>query len=496
MFWPRGKVLGGSSILNYMVYARGNKLDFDQWDALGNTGWSFQDVLPYFKKSEDNHNDLIAQDVEYHSQGGPLTVESIPFKTKLADAFVQTLKDEGYPIRDDINGANQTGVTLIQATIRNGARCSTNKAFLQSAESRENLIILKNSFVTKILFNEKKQAYAVLFEDHLGNQSRRAIALREIILSAGAINTPQLLMLSGIGPREQLESLGIEIIADLPGVGENLQDHVGTFALSWTINQSLSIMPDRLTKEDFYEFQHNGAGILTSPGAGVESIAFINTKYADVNGNWPDIELIFLSSSPVSDKLQSSPRVLGFNNDIWEKYYLPNNEKDTFSIVPILLRPKSIGNIRLRSKDPKVHPIINPNYFSDPYDLAVLADAMRKVFEIGNSAEFQKYGAQLFEGASPGCENFTLYSDEYWKCLISHQTMTIFHCSGTAKMGSGDDPMAVVDSQLRVYKVSGLRIADASVMPKVTSGHTNAPAIMIGENAADIIKASWSATFG
>ncbi|KAF7993308.1 hypothetical protein HCN44_006368 [Aphidius gifuensis] len=483
--WPRGKVLGGSSVLNAMVYVRGNKNDYDNWEKLGNRGWAYKDVLPYFIKSEDNRNPYLANS-PYHGTGGLLTVQESPWRTPLSIAFLQAGIQLGYK-NQDINGDNQTGFMITQSTIRRGNRCSTAKAFLRPVKSRKNLHITMNSHVLKLLFNKDKRVTGI---ELLKNDKKIIIKVRrEVILSAGAIGSPQLLMVSGIGPKEHLKEFDIPVLSNLR-VGDNLQDHVGLGGLTYIIDEPLTFKKSRFQNfPTAIEYILNERGAMTS--SGVEGIAFVNSRYNDKSIDWPDIQFHFTPSSINSDGGQQIKKILGLRDSVYNTMYKPLHDAETYMLLPLLLRPLSTGWIRLKSKDPKIYPDINPNYFTHKKDMDILVDAINIAMELSNTTAFQRFGTRPLKILMPGCQKYLFNSYDYWECAIRHFTFTIYHPSGTCKMGPANDPTAVVDSRLRVYGVKGLRVADASIMPKIVSGNPNAPIIMIGEKASDMIKEDW-----
>ncbi|XP_015597064.1 glucose dehydrogenase [FAD, quinone] isoform X3 [Cephus cinctus] len=490
--WTRGKVLGGSSVLNTMLYIRGNRRDFDQWESFGNPGWGFEDVLPYFKKSQDQRNPYLARNTKYHSTGGYLTVQDAPYNTPLGVAFLQAGEEMGYDIVD-VNGEQQTGFAFYQYTMRRGTRCSAAKAFVRPVRLRANLHISLWSHVTKVLIDpQTKRAYGVEFIRE--GRKRVVYARKEVILAAGAINSPQLLMLSGIGPRSHLEEVGIPVIQDSPGVGQNLQDHIAVGGLAFLIDYEISIVMNRLVNvNSALRYAVTEDGPLTS-SVGLEAVAFISTKYANKTDDWPDIEFMLTSSSTNSDGGTQVKNAHGLTDEFYNEVFGKINNRDVFGVFPMMLRPKSRGFIKLKSSNPLDYPLMYHNYLTHPDDVGVLREGVKAAIAFGETTTMRRFGARFHSKPLPNCKHIPQFTDEYWNCAIRQYTMTIYHMSCTAKMGPPSDPMAVVDPELRVYGVQGLRVIDASIMPTITNGNINAPVIMIGEKGSDLIKAQWLAS--
>ncbi|XP_015512595.1 glucose dehydrogenase [FAD, quinone]-like [Neodiprion pinetum] len=480
--WPRGKTLGGTSTLNYMIHTRGGKEDYENWAKMGNKGWSWNEVLPYFKKSE-RFDIPELNNSTWHNRQGHVCVEYVPYHSPLANVFLRAGERLGYPIVD-YNGANQIGFSFIQVNMDKGARCSAAKAYLR--DQRPNLHVMTNARVTKILFDENKRAYGVEYVRR--KKFHQVRCSREVVLSAGTIDSAKLLMLSGIGPKEHLEELGIPVLKDSK-VGYNLYEHVGFLGLSFLVNQSVTLLPRQLARPGvLLDYVMNRKGPMTIPG-GAEALAFIRSKYAQ--DERPDIELLFASGSLHSDNGLTLRRALGITDELYNAVYKPIEGRDAWSIWPIVQNPRSVGRIKLKSKDPFQSPIIDPNFFSHPADLEIILEGVKLAINISQSEPFRKYGSRLHDIKIPGCRTLPFGTDDYWRCAIKHLPSMMNHEIGTAKMGPASDVDAVVDPQLRVHGVTGLRVADASIMPAIPTGHSNAVIYMIGEKAADMIKQTW-----
>nr|CAH7751445.1 unnamed protein product [Callosobruchus chinensis] len=493
--WPRGKVLGGSSVLNAMLYIRGNKKDYDRWRDLGNPGWGYEDVLPYFKKSEDMRIPELRDDY-YHGKNGYLTVEHFRYHSPMAQWYLDAAREMGYDVLD-VNGAQQTGFTLSHGTLKEGLRCSTAKGFLRPIKNRTNLHISMHSTVEKVLIhNDTKQAYGVIFNKF--GIKRTVYSDREVILSAGSLASPHLLMLSGVGPKSHLGEHGIDVLVDSPGVGENLQDHVamgGATYLFDPLDKNKSSMysfqlPEVFSTETINKFaqQHDGP-IYWLPES--EVMGFVSTKYQDEDEDWPDIQYFITAYADSTDGGLFSKRAIGLTDEYYSAVYEEILYKEAFNIITLLMRPKSKGRLRLKDNNPNSKILIYPNYYSDPQDIKVMVEGAKIGHNLTRMPALQKYNTTINKLKMPDCVNFEFLSDEYWACQAKHYTLTIYHPIGTAKMGPDDDPMAVVDSRLNVRGVKNLRVVDCSVMPYITTGNTNAPVIMIAEKASDMIKEDW-----
>ncbi|CAH0405863.1 unnamed protein product [Chilo suppressalis] len=491
-FLPRGKVLGGSSVLNFLIYQRGHPDDYDDWAKMGNHGWSYSEVLPYFKKSE-NIKISSLRNSTYHGRGGYLDIEYAPYKSPLERLFKRAGEELGYEWRDP-NGEQVIGFSKPQATMRNGRRCSTSKAFLEPIRFRRNLKVSKHSMVNKILIDPRtKTSYGVELTKQM--KRIRVRALREVILAAGSIGSAQLLMVSGVGPEEHLREMEIEPVVNLP-VGYNLQDHVTFSGNAFIVNDSSLTVNDMLAASPLSAIAYlAGRGPLTLPG-GAAGLAFTRSPYAmdDHSPTRPDIELVMGGGSLAGDLLGILRSLLGVTDQWYYRMYssLPMRvRQNTFSINPVLIRPRSIGRLKLRSGNFSDHPSIKMNYFDDPKDLKALVNGVRLIQQVIGTSAFQQYETRLHDVPFPGCENVLFDSDQYWECAIMQTAITLDHQVGTCKMTPAGDPSGVVSPRLLIHGMRGLRVADASIIPRIPAAHTNAPVIMIAEKAADLIKEDW-----
>ena len=451
--WPRGKVLGGSSSLNGLLYVRGQPQDYDRWAQMGNKGWSWDDVLPLFKRSEKNERGAD----DFHGDQGPLSVSNMRIQRPITDAWVAAAQSAGYPFNPDYNGANQEGVGFFQLTAKNGRRCSSAVAYLNPVKSRPNLHIITHAQVDRVVI-EGRRAVGVEYTDRAGKKNF-VKARKETILSGGAINSPQLLMLSGVGEAKQLIENGIEVKQDLIGVGKNMQDHLQARLVykthEPTLNDEVSSLFGQAKIGLKYMMFRSGPMTMAASLA----TGFVKSR--------PDLE---------TPDIQFHVQPLSAEN--------PGKGADKFSAFTMSvcqLRPESKGEIRLKSGDPRAYPAIIPNSLSTKTDCDTVVAGVNIARNIARHAPLT---SKISVEHRPHPE---LPLDDYDATLdwARNNTASIYHPTGTCKMGQGEG--AVVDERLRVHGISGLRIADCSIMPEIVSGNTNAPAIMIGEKASDLI---------
>jgi choline dehydrogenase-like flavoprotein len=455
-YQPRGKTLGGSSSINAMLYVRGDKWDYDHWAELGNEGWSYDEILPYFKRAETNERGGD----DFHGDEGPLNVADLRSPLKIGEVFMDAAKELQLPVNEDFNGADQEGVGYYQVTQKNGERWSAAKGYLTPNLNRPNLDVITNAPATKLLM-EGKTVIGVQYKKD--GKTHDIKAAQEVILSGGAFATPQLMLLSGIGPADAITPFGIEHVHELPGVGENLQDHIDyVSAYRSDSRDTLGISAGGAIDviKSIFEWRKSRTGMITTTCA--EAGAFLKT---DPTLEVPDFQLHFVISM-----LDDHARKTHFGNG--------------FSCHCCVLRPKSRGTVRLNSSNPSAAPRIDPNFLGHPDDIDVLLKGVKEMERILHAPAFEDYrGKPLYE--------VDLSSDEAIIDAIRSRADTVYHPVGSCKMGVDD--MAVVDPELKVHGIDGLRVVDASVMPTLIGGNTNAPTIMIAEKAVDMIKASASA---
>lgn len=459
MFWPRGKTLGGSSSSNAMCYIRGHAQDYDEWAAAGCEGWAYKDVLPYFKRAQNQERGAD----EYHGVGGPLNVADLRSPNPLCEAFVAAGVEAGHPLNKDFNGPQQEGVGLFQVTQINGQRCSTAKGYLDPVRHRPNLTIITGTRATRVQIAEGGAPRATGVQYLQFGRQCIVAARQEVILSAGAIFSPQLLMLSGVGDAGELQGHGIACIRHLPGVGQNLQDHLDVMVVHDALEPlSYNLGLNNLLKGPWFlmRYLRHRDGMLSTNGA--EGCGFIKSDSAQAI---PDLQFHFTPA-----KLKDHGRDLRFLTT------------HGFSLHVCNLRPKSRGSITLSSVDPLAPPRINANYLAHPDDMAHMINGVKHARRVLASAAMDRYRGQE---VLPG---YAVQSDAEIEAFVRAHAESIYHPAGTCKMGV--DNMAVVDAEMRVRGVAGLRVVDASAMPTLIGGNTNAPVVMMAERAADFIKAT------
>lgn len=486
-YWPRGKTLGGSSSINAMFYVRGHREDFNEWNNMGNEGWSYEEVLPYFKKSQALHDNFISEDekLKFHNEDGLLNVGRHTGSHNLSNVILNAYKEIGVPIIQDLSGKDTVGALKTLATAYNGRRQSTARAFLTPARERNNLFVLKKTLVTKIIFKENSKV-AMGIEVQKDTEINIIKVRKEVILSAGAINSPQLLMLSGIGPRDHLEEMGIDIVEDLP-VGLNLQDHV---VASNLINLNIDMLPlDKETYSVFMtEFVTKQTGFFTNLGP-TEVISFINVF--DLYDTVPNIQYHHILLPPKSKEILDIYKAHEYDDDTLNIIYELNEQYPLLLFLSVLLKPNSLGVIKLKSKDPYEKPLINANYFDDAFDVETIVQSMEFVSNLTETFPLKQFNATLVRLPLTSCEGFSFKSKEYFECVARHLTSTLYHPVGTVKMGPYEDVTSVVGPDLKVHGMLNLRVADASIMPRIVRANTNAATIMIGEKVSDMIKDYW-----
>ncbi|XP_053689985.1 glucose dehydrogenase [FAD, quinone]-like [Sabethes cyaneus] len=483
--WPHGRGVGGSTIINYMIYTRGNRRDYDGWARAGNPGWSWEEILPYHIKAE-RANIRDFDNNGFHGKSGPLSVEDCPFRSKISHAFVRSAQQAGYPYLD-YNAGEHIGVSYLQANTERGFRVTSGTAYLTNITNRKNLHILTKAWVTKLLIDpDSKVTKGVRFT----RNKRHFIveARQEVILSAGAFESAKLLMLSGVGPLQHLTELNIPIVTDLP-VGEILYEHPGVFGPIYLIRNPIDNfiqLDDNINWRNLIKLL-NGRGVFTTNS--VESLMYLKTPFAaSPDPGLPDIEIMQAFTSIDFDSGPGTALAFRLTNETYDGYFRPIQNIRSFQYLPMLLKPRSRGKLRLKSQNPFQHPSFDFQYFSDDRDIQALVYGMQEAIRVTSQQAFQELGVELYSRPVPGCEQHQFNSYDYWHCHVRTLTATFHHQVGTCKMGPASDPEAVVDARLRVYGISRLRVVDIGVVPEPPAAHTSAISFVIGEKAADMIK--------
>ncbi|XP_055691149.1 glucose dehydrogenase [FAD, quinone]-like [Lutzomyia longipalpis] len=488
-FWPRGKMLGGSSSINGMFYVRGNEDDYNGWEAIGNPSWGFENVLKYFKKSEANRDPEIAEANEgyYHSTDGLMSVELFRDNETLNNDFIQIAKEMGFQFVKDINAKDHIGFTFSQGTLKAGVRESTATAFLSPAKDRTNLNVVKYAHVKNLEIDDNGVVSGVKMILR-GEEELKAYARKEVILSAGTINSPQILMLSGIGPAAHLEEMGIPVIKDLQ-VGKNLQEHASVQIMIKLTKLTDNSASQTDVLKSFFEYLTQHTGMLATTGT-VQTVGYVNVH--DPLSNYPDFQYYhYTFKKGQTTEISSLFNVYDYVDELIDLAKAQVEESDVVLMLIALLTPKSRGEILLRSSEPTEKPKIYANFLSDNEDVVSFVKAIQLYLKFLDTPTYKSYGAELVVIPIPECDALDFNSDDYWACYCKYIVSSIFHPVGTNKMGPDTDPDAVVDPRLKVKGTEGLRVVDASIMPVIPRGNTNAPTIMIGEKASDFIKEDW-----
>ncbi|XP_044763984.1 glucose dehydrogenase [FAD, quinone]-like [Coccinella septempunctata] len=473
--WPRGKLLGGCSSINAMLYIRGNENNYNTWENEGNEGWNYENVMKAFKENEK----LVAQNLQqYDTYGkdGLLPLTNYRVNETIRDVILESVKELGYPVLE------YEGLGFFESlqTIENGTRANAAKVFLGAVSKSQKLKLATNAYVQKILIDEnKKEAEGV--EVKIGDKTMKVYADKEVILSAGALNSPQILMLSGVGPKQHLEDKGIKVIKDLM-VGHNLQDHLIYWLYSKLNDDALK---STVIEEELFSYFSRRQGEFSN--VGITNInGFINTKH---RSNYPDIQYTYMTIRKNDlDTLNLIMELINMNKKVWDNLKLANAKNHLLLTIIVLLQPQSRGRVLLDSKDPLSSPVLRTGYLTDDgQDTETILRGIRIAEAQLKTKAFKKLNAEVLDVGIPNCTKLEFDSDDYWRCAVKNLGTTLYHPTSTCKMGPSDDPTAVVDSRLKVHGVRKLRVVDASIMPTITSGNTNGPTMMIGRRAGQMI---------
>ncbi|XP_046386907.1 glucose dehydrogenase [FAD, quinone]-like [Ischnura elegans] len=469
--WPRGKMVAGTGAMNGMMYNRGNRRIYDEWNV---DGWSFDEVLPYFIKAENNKNPEYL-DAGYHGFDGPLPVQSFRDHPLLSEDVVRAAVEMGYG-NGDVNGANQTGFVIAQMMTEDGMRVSSAKAYLRPNYNRQNLRVAINVHVTRVVFDGIR-AVGVEYVDASGAKNV-VNARKEVVLSAGALSSPQLLLLSGVGPKEHLTEMGIPVVADIPGVGKNLHNHIST-GVGFTISKPNY---NTLNLKVLQQFLDSLNGPMSSTGL-TQNTGYLTSKYQDEK-DFPDLQVFF-------DGFGAGCSNTGQDMECKDGRLQGQCGRMNINARPTNVLPESRGYLRLRSADPFDYPVMQPNYFSVDKDVLVLVEGIKMMINLTRAQALKQYDFQLIEDKVKGCEGEDFGTDEYWICMVTRYTGPEHHQSGTVKMGNDDDPDAVLNPRLRVRGVQNVRVVDASIFPRAPNTNPVATIIMCAEKLSDMVKEDW-----
>lgn len=489
-FWPRGKVLGGSSAINAMIYLRGNRRDYNSWEELGNPGWGWKDALRYFKKSEDNTLDHLFEShgTKFHAKGGPLKVSKYwSMDEDMKYVIIDALQERGHQEIWDFNGEDHIGWATVSGTLDKGERASSASAFLAPIKERPNLHVIKHAHVTGLVYKSgTNEVNGVKFQ--LSGKELTAHAKKETVLSAGAVNTPQIMMLSGIGPKAHLDTLKIPVKADLK-VGHNLQDHVIVpYFMSFYRKNKRHISGEEGVNALYSYYMHR-LGPIAGLGT-TDYVGFLNTQ--NETDPFPDIQVHNFYYRQGSDHFAHFLKGIGFNEDIEGSLKEAYSEGNVLAYYVTLLKQAVPGKIELHNTDPMHAPKITTNYLEEEAEVETALRGIRLLQKLQGTATYKQAEAEEIRIKLPECDSLEYDSDAYWKCYIRWMSTTLYHAVGSVKMGPDTDAEAVLTPELKVRGVKNLRVVDASIMPIIPSANTNAATIMVAEKASDLIKSSWA----
>lgn len=476
----------GSTGTNAMFYVCGQDRDYNGWEAQGNNGWSYKDMLPFIKKSENNLDK--SKDPAFHGVGGRLTVSSYPDIDPFVYAVRDGFKELGYKNLSDINSGEYNGFVVLQTTSNNGERCSAYQAFIRPIKERPNLFIVKNGLVTNILFSGNK-AIGVNVKTSLSScPNIKFTASKETIISAGGLNSPKILLQSGIGPSGELSKLNISVVKDCPGVGNNYQDHVNVVHFV-KINPNGPSQGPGDVLADITKYLLNRTGNFGHPGT-ANSEGFLNTT--DPGSKYSDIQMNLLHLSKSTEDIAQQWSNFGYKDEYLAAIKDANDGYELIAVFTTLLNPEARGKVELRENNPELTPKITSNFLTNENDVNKIIRGVNKLKSLMKSKAFESFTPEFVKFNISECNSITYPSDEYEKCALKYLTAVLWHPCGTCKMGPAADTQAVVDSELRVHGILNLRVADASIMPTVPSGNTQCPTYAVGQKAADMIKKTWS----